>query len=142
MNPRYYRLITEFHKKSGIPIIVNTSFNIKWEPIIESPTDTIRCFFGKRIGLSYYKWLYSRKGKMKNFVLDQICEIGSFTVLQTMKQQCVEMYSDSVWNWVRVMVLGFLRLLSIQHDNKRIVSLKNRLTDIALKGLHIWQIEK
>ena len=55
MNPRYYRLIKEFHKKSGIPIIVNTSFNIKGEPIIESPTDTIRCFFGKRIGLSYYK---------------------------------------------------------------------------------------
>ena len=51
MNPRYYRLITEFHKKSGIPIIVNTSFNIKGEPIIESPTDAIRCFLGN--GLNY-----------------------------------------------------------------------------------------
>ena len=46
MNPRYYQLISEFQKISGIPMIVNTLFNIKGEPIIESPTDAIRCFLG------------------------------------------------------------------------------------------------
>ena len=62
MNPRYYRLIKEFHKKSGIPIIVNTSFNIKGEPIIESPTDAVRCFLGS--GIDYLV--------MNDFVVEKI----------------------------------------------------------------------
>ncbi|MBC8721069.1 carbamoyltransferase [Paraburkholderia sp. RAU6.4a] len=42
---RYYGLIKEFEKLSGIPVILNTSFNIMDQPIIESPLNAIRCFF-------------------------------------------------------------------------------------------------
>jgi len=45
-NPKYHKLITEFKKHSGIPMVINTSFNIKGEPIVNSPTDAIRCFLG------------------------------------------------------------------------------------------------
>ncbi len=45
-NPRYYRLIREFEKLSGVPVLLNTSFNIGEEPIVCSPEDAIRCFFG------------------------------------------------------------------------------------------------
>lgn len=48
-NERYYNLINEFKKITGIPIVVNTSFNIKDNPIIESPTDAIKCFLGNGI---------------------------------------------------------------------------------------------
>jgi carbamoyltransferase len=43
-NPRYYKLITEFEKKTGVPVLLNTSFNLKGEPIVMTPTDAIRTF--------------------------------------------------------------------------------------------------
>jgi carbamoyltransferase len=45
-NPQYHRLISEFKKLTGIPMVINTSFNIKGEPIVNTPTDAIRCFLG------------------------------------------------------------------------------------------------
>ncbi|MDM8553186.1 carbamoyltransferase C-terminal domain-containing protein [Desulfococcaceae bacterium HSG7] len=45
-NPKYYQLITEFNRITGIPMIINTSFNIKGEPIVNTPKDAIRCFLG------------------------------------------------------------------------------------------------
>ncbi|HVV69163.1 MAG TPA: carbamoyltransferase C-terminal domain-containing protein [Patescibacteria group bacterium] len=44
-NPLYYQLIESFFKLTGIPLILNTSFNVKGEPIVMSPSDAIRCFF-------------------------------------------------------------------------------------------------
>lgn len=44
-NLRYHELLTEFGKLSGIPVLLNTSFNIMGEPIVESPLQAIRCFF-------------------------------------------------------------------------------------------------
>ena len=43
-NPRYYNLIKTFSKKTGCPIVVNTSFNVRGEPIVCSPKDAYRCF--------------------------------------------------------------------------------------------------
>ena len=45
-NPRYYDLLKAFEAKTGCPVIINTSFNIRGEPIVESPEDAIRCFLG------------------------------------------------------------------------------------------------
>lgn len=45
INPRYYKLISEFEKLSGIPIVLNTSFNLKGEAIVCTPTDALRTFF-------------------------------------------------------------------------------------------------
>src|SRR3989344_3583796 len=48
-NPMYYGLIKEFGKKSGIPILINTSFNIRGEPIVCSPYDAYKCMMGTGI---------------------------------------------------------------------------------------------
>lgn len=45
-NPRYHQLIETFYKKTGCPMIVNTSFNVRGEPIVYSPEDAINCFLG------------------------------------------------------------------------------------------------
>jgi len=45
-NPRYYALIKKFKELTGCPIIVNTSFNVRGEPIICTPEDAFRCFMG------------------------------------------------------------------------------------------------
>ncbi len=45
LNPLYHRLMVEFGKISGVPVVLNISFNIMGEPVIETPYDAIRCFF-------------------------------------------------------------------------------------------------
>ena len=48
-NPRYHALISEFKARTGCPVIVNTSFNIRGEPIVCTPEDAFRCFMGTDI---------------------------------------------------------------------------------------------
>ena len=48
-NPSYHAVISKFKEKTGCPIVVNTSFNIRGEPIICSPTDAFKCFMGTEI---------------------------------------------------------------------------------------------
>jgi len=43
-SPRYYKLISEFERRTGCPLVVNTSFNVRGEPIVCTPTDAYRCF--------------------------------------------------------------------------------------------------
>jgi len=50
-NPRFHRLLKEFEILTGVPVLLNTSFNVMGEPIVESPQDAIRCFFST--GLDY-----------------------------------------------------------------------------------------
>ena len=45
-NPKYYKLISEFKKKTGCPVIINTSFNVRGEPIVNTPIDAFNCFMG------------------------------------------------------------------------------------------------
>ena len=45
VNPRYHELLTRFGELSGVPVLLNTSFNIMGEPIVESPYHAIRCFY-------------------------------------------------------------------------------------------------
>ena len=45
-NNRYYDLILKFKEKTGCPVLVNTSFNVRGEPIVNSPLDAFNCFMG------------------------------------------------------------------------------------------------
>ena len=45
-NKRYYDLISKFKEKTGCPVLVNTSFNVRGEPIVNTPTDAVYCFMG------------------------------------------------------------------------------------------------
>ena len=44
VNPRYHALLSEFKSQTGCPVLVNTSFNVRGEPIVETPEDAFRCF--------------------------------------------------------------------------------------------------
>ena len=48
-NPKYYALIKKFKEKTGCPLVVNTSFNVRGEPIVCTPEDAFRCFMGTEI---------------------------------------------------------------------------------------------
>ncbi len=45
VNPLYWRLISEFGKRTGVPVVMNTSFNLRGEAIVNSPSDAVRTFF-------------------------------------------------------------------------------------------------
>ena len=45
VNPRYYDMIRAFGKKAGVPMVLNTSFNLKGEPMVNSPRDALRTFY-------------------------------------------------------------------------------------------------
>jgi len=64
-NGRFYELIKRFHEKTGVPILLNTSFNIMGEPIVETPADALACLlktgldccvFEDRIVFSHINW--------------------------------------------------------------------------------------
>lgn len=48
-NPRYHALISAFKEKTGCPVVVNTSFNVRGEPIVNTPHDAFKCFMGTDI---------------------------------------------------------------------------------------------
>jgi len=63
-NPRYHKLIKAFEEKTGCPVIVNTSFNVRGEPIVESPMDAYKCFM--RTEMDYLvmgDYLLEKKGQ-------------------------------------------------------------------------------
>ena len=50
-NPKYHALISKFKEKTGCPIVVNTSFNVRGEPIICTPDDAFKCFMGTELDI-------------------------------------------------------------------------------------------
>lgn len=52
-NPEYHALLTRFHELTGCPVLVNTSFNVRGEPIVGSPADAFRCLMGTDLDALY-----------------------------------------------------------------------------------------
>jgi carbamoyltransferase len=52
-NPRYHKLISNFKKLTGYGVVVNTSFNVRGEPIVGTPEDAFRCFMGTEMDELY-----------------------------------------------------------------------------------------
>ena len=48
-NKRYYNLISKFYEKTGCPVLINTSFNVRGEPIVNTPIDAFNCFMGTEL---------------------------------------------------------------------------------------------
>ena len=61
INLKFYKLIEAFYKITGCPILINTSFNVRGEPIVNSPLDAIKCFFNTNMDLLI----------IENFVIDK-----------------------------------------------------------------------
>jgi carbamoyltransferase len=62
-NPPLYRLLKEFEELTGVPVLINTSFNVKGEPIVETPRDAMRCFLTTGVDhLVLHDTVISKKG--------------------------------------------------------------------------------
>ena len=78
-NPKYYNLIKKFKEITGCPVVVNTSFNVRGEPIVNTPIDAFNCFMGTELDKLVIGNYFLEKSKQnpnlkkdykKNFELD------------------------------------------------------------------------
>ena len=72
-NPRYYKLIKRFKELTGCSVLVNTSFNVRGEPIVCSPEDAFRCFMGTEL---------------------DVLVVGNTLLTKKMQTQEAELYED------------------------------------------------
>jgi carbamoyltransferase len=72
-NPRYYKLIKRFKELTGCSVLVNTSFNVRGEPIVCSPEDAFRCFMGTEL---------------------DVLVVGNTLLAKKMQTQEAELYED------------------------------------------------
>ena len=60
-NELYYKLITKFKEITGCPILINTSFNVRGEPIVNTPEDAFKCFMGNDLDILVIGNCYLKK---------------------------------------------------------------------------------
>jgi len=65
-NPRYYKLIKRFKELTGCPVLVNTSFNVRGEPIVSTPEDAFRCFMGTELDVLVVNDVFCKKEAQTN----------------------------------------------------------------------------
>ena len=73
-NPKYHALITKFKEKTGCSVVVNTSFNVRGEPIVCTPEDAFRCFMGTELDLLVVGNCVLRKEDQNKLLLEDYKE--------------------------------------------------------------------
>jgi len=69
-NLKYYKLIKKFKEQTGCPVIVNTSFNVRGEPIVNTPEDAFNCFMGTELDKLVIGNCYLNKKKQKKEMIN------------------------------------------------------------------------
>jgi carbamoyltransferase len=73
-NPKYHALITKFKEKTGCSVVVNTSFNVRGEPIVCTPEDAFRCFMGTELDLLVVENCVLRKEQQDKLLIEDYKE--------------------------------------------------------------------
>src|SRR5262245_61985077 len=67
-NPRFHALLSAFKHKTGCPVLVNTSFNVRGEPIVRTPEEAFRCFMGTELDVLVVGNLYLQKNEQNSWL--------------------------------------------------------------------------
>ena len=68
-NERYFDLLSKFKEITGCPVLVNTSFNVRGEPIVNTPEDAFKCFMGTELDLLVCEnFILSKNDQDKNLI--------------------------------------------------------------------------
>ncbi len=78
-NPRFYRILMKFREKTGCPLVINTSFNVRGEPIVCTPEDAYRCFMATNIdALVLGRFLLKKEDQPQRVPLDSERHLARF----------------------------------------------------------------
>jgi carbamoyltransferase len=80
-NPRLAELLRKFKEKTGCPVLINTSFNIRGEPIVCTPGDALRCFWGTEMDVLVLEdFVICREAQKNAPVIDREKYLQSFVL--------------------------------------------------------------
>ncbi|HEY6476904.1 MAG TPA: carbamoyltransferase C-terminal domain-containing protein, partial [Polyangia bacterium] len=80
-HPRFYKIIKAFEQRTGCPVVINTSFNVRGEPIVESPADSYRCFMGTNMdALVVENFLLLRDQQPQDALVDRQAYLSAFAL--------------------------------------------------------------
>ncbi len=134
-NSKYYDLISEFEKITSVPVVLNTSFNIKSEPIVETPEDAISCFLKTDIDILFLgdyivkkeknlKKLYANKKLKLSKNAKVRVEVGKnsidYMVIYENKKNTKSSLSKKEFSIIRQIIKG-LRVNELSQENENIV---------------------
>ena len=68
-NGKFYKLLQEFNNKTGCPVLVNTSFNVRGEPIVNTPEDAFNCFMGNKLDILVIENFFLTKEKQNKSLI-------------------------------------------------------------------------
>jgi carbamoyltransferase len=61
-NPRFHALISAFERRTGVPVVLNTSFNDRGEPVVETPADAVHAFLSTELdALVIHDWILRKR---------------------------------------------------------------------------------
>jgi len=76
--PRYYGIVRAFKEKTGCPVVINTSFNVRGEPIVCTPADAYRCFMATNMDALVLERFVLRKEDQADFEIDREAHLSQF----------------------------------------------------------------
>ncbi len=80
-NPRLYALLRKFKERSGCPVLINTSFNVRGEPIVCDPADALRCFLATDMDVLVLEDCVVLKSAQKNLpAVDRGAYLSAFAL--------------------------------------------------------------
>lgn len=79
-NPALYRLLSEFHRRTGVPVLLNTSFNVAGEPIVESPEDALWCLLNTGMDICVLEGTIAGKREGYGSILDLVFRLTTASV--------------------------------------------------------------
>jgi len=71
-NPRFWALLSAFHQRTGVPVLLNTSFNLRGEPIVSRPLDAVRTFAHSGLEVLVVGNFFVRRDAQPSAVLQRI----------------------------------------------------------------------
>ena len=91
-HPRFHGLLSRFHARTGCPVLVNTSFNVRGEPIVCTPQDALRCFFGTEMDVLV----------LENFVVRRAAQETAAPAFEATRNVVLELLEPASEGWARV----------------------------------------
>jgi carbamoyltransferase len=70
-NPRFHRVMKKFYEMTGCPVLVNTSYNVRGEPIVCTPEDAYRCFLATEMDALILEDFIILKSELKDAAVDE-----------------------------------------------------------------------
>ena len=80
-HPRFYGIVKKFKERTGCPVVINTSFNVRGEPIVNSPEDAYRCFLATHMDvLVIERFVLLKEEQPQDKVLDRAAYLAEFAL--------------------------------------------------------------